>query len=41
LEALADWLPRLLYLGILLYLGWKIISFYQGYLGQVQSLIDM
>jgi hypothetical protein len=40
LEALADWLPRLLYLGILLYLGWRIISFYQGYLGQVQSLID-
>ena len=40
LEALADWLPRLLYLAILLYLGWKIIDFYRGYLGQVQSLID-
>jgi type II secretory pathway component PulF len=40
LAALADWLPKLLYLGILLYLGWMIISIYQGYLGQVQSLID-
>jgi type II secretory pathway component PulF len=41
LNTLAEWLPRLLYIAILLYLGWSIISIYQGYLNQVQSLIDL
>ena len=29
LEALADWLPKLLYVGIVLYLAWKILGVFQ------------
>ncbi len=40
LNAFAEWLPRLIYLGILLYIGWRIVSFYQGYYGEVMRQID-
>ena len=30
LETLADWLPKLLYVGIVLFLGWKILGVIQG-----------
>lgn len=30
LETLADWLPKLLYVGIVLFLGWKILGIIQG-----------
>jgi type II secretory pathway component PulF len=40
LEALAEWLPRLVYLAVVGYVGWTIVRLYQGYLNTVQSLID-
>jgi type II secretory pathway component PulF len=30
LEIFADWLPKLLYIGIVVYLGWKCVSLYQN-----------
>jgi type II secretory pathway component PulF len=30
LETLADWLPKLLYVGIVLYLAWKIVGVIQA-----------
>lgn len=40
LEALAEWLPRLVYLFVLGYVGWQIVRVYRDYLGQIQSLIE-
>jgi type IV pilus assembly protein PilC len=40
LNALAEWLPRLVYIGVLGYVGYSIIRVYQNYLGQIRSLID-
>jgi type IV pilus assembly protein PilC len=40
LETLADWLPRLFYLGVLLYTGWMIIQVYREYLKGITSLLD-
>ncbi len=40
LEALAEWLPRFVYLAVVSYVGWAIVRLYQGYLNTVQSLID-
>ena len=39
LDTLAEWLPRLLYLAVLVTLGWKVISWYRNYLGQVESIL--
>jgi type II secretory pathway component PulF len=41
LDTIAEWLPKILYLAILLYLGWQIVSFYSGYLNQIQSVMDL
>jgi type II secretory pathway component PulF len=41
LDALTEWVPRLAYLGILIYLGYMIISVYAGYLNQVMSIGDL
>jgi len=30
LEMFADWLPKLLYVGIVVYMAWKIVSLYQN-----------
>lgn len=38
LETLSDWIPRLLYIGILIYLAVRIVSFYQGYFQSFQDL---
>ncbi len=40
LDLLAEWLPRLIYLGVVLYLGYRIVGFYAGYLQQVQDITD-
>ncbi len=41
LEGLASWLPRIIYVMILLALGWRIISFYVGYFGTINSLLSL
>jgi general secretion pathway protein F len=38
LEALAEWVPRFLYIAILVYIGYGIITFYQAYLNFALSL---
>jgi type II secretory pathway component PulF len=40
LRTAAVWLPKILYFGILIYLGWRIISFYLDYFGQLEKAID-
>jgi len=40
LEVFADWLPKLIYVGICLYLAWKIIGMASGYYGSMQKLLD-
>jgi len=40
LDSLAEWLPRLIYLGIVGYLGYRIVGLYAGYLRQVQEITD-
>ena len=40
LETAAEWVPRLLYVGILLYVGWSIIKMYQGYISDLGKIID-
>jgi type IV pilus assembly protein PilC len=37
---LSEWLPRLIYCAVLLYLGWQIISFYKGMFAEYNKLID-
>ena len=38
LEVLAEWVPRLIYLGVLAYLGFRIVSFYAGYYKTIEDL---
>lgn len=38
LEALAEWLPRLIYVGVMGYLAYRIVSWYSGYLQQIDNL---
>ncbi len=40
LRTAAQWLPRILYFGVLGYLGWRIVSFYMGYLQDLVRQID-
>lgn len=40
LETAAEWVPRLLYVGILLYVGWSIIAMYKGYISDLGKIID-
>jgi type II secretory pathway component PulF len=37
----AEWGAKLLYVGVLLFLGWRIISLYVGVLGQATKMLDM
>jgi type II secretory pathway component PulF len=39
LETIVEWLPRLLYIGILCYIGWRIIGFYSGRISEMQKLL--
>ena len=38
-EAVAEWIPKLLYVGILIYMGWQIVRFYQGYFKGMQDVL--
>lgn len=38
LDTIADWIPKLVYLSILIYIGWQIVGYYSGYLKQVESI---
>jgi type IV pilus assembly protein PilC len=40
LDTLAEWVPRMLMIGIFAYVGYGIVSFYMGYLKQVQDIVD-
>ncbi len=40
-ETLSTWIPKLLTLVIFAYVGWRIISLYQGALRTTQQLLDM
>lgn len=40
LEAMAEWLPRLFYVGVLLYTGWLIVNVFREYLKTITSLLD-
>ena len=37
LETLSEWLPRIVYIGILIYVGYGIIQFYRTYLGVLEK----
>jgi len=37
----AQWTPRLIYFGIACFIGFRIITFYQGYFHQIDQIIDM
>jgi type II secretory pathway component PulF len=41
LRTAALWLPKILYFGILVYLGWRIISFYLDYFKQIDKVLNM
>ena len=36
----ADWVPKIIYFGIVIYVAWSIISFYLGYYGQIFDTIQ-
>ena len=40
LTAIAEWFPRLLYIAIMAYIGWRIVSFYSGYFRSLQNVTD-
>ena len=40
LENAAEWLPRLFYVGILLYTGYRVVALYQKYMQDVGKLMD-
>lgn len=40
IRALAQWLPRLVYLLLALYIGYRVISFWQGYFDQLKTIGD-
>ena len=40
LETFAEWLPKLIYVGTVLYLGWKILGVAQAYYSQLGKLME-
>lgn len=40
LRTATEWMPRLLYFSVVLFVGWRIVGFYRDYLGEVTRLID-
>ncbi len=40
IDTLAEWLPRLLYLAVLLYIGYGVVTASKGYLDQAMQLMD-
>jgi len=41
LDALAEWMPRILYVGVALYVGWRIISTAMQVGGAVGEALDV
>jgi type II secretory pathway component PulF len=41
MRIVAQWSPRLVYFGIMLYCAFRIITFYLGYFKQVENIMDM
>ena len=41
LDTLAEWVPRLIYVGVCIYVGFRIVNFYAGYMKQVQDITDL
>jgi type IV pilus assembly protein PilC len=39
LSTFSEWLPKLLYVSVLLYFGWSIIQFYRGYFADIERQI--
>ena len=39
LETIAEWVPRLLYIAILCYIGWRIVGFYAGRMRDMQDML--
>jgi type II secretory pathway component PulF len=40
LAVFTEWAPRLLYIGILLYGAWQVVSFFQGYYSQLGKMFE-
>lgn len=40
LDTVTEWVPRVVMLGIFIYVGYGIVSLYAGYLKQVEQLVD-
>ncbi len=40
LEAVAEWVPRILYIAIMGYIGWRIVGFYAGRMREMHDLIN-
>ncbi len=38
LDLLAEWVPRLIYLAVVAYVGYRIVSFYAGYMQTIEDL---
>jgi len=41
LSMLAEWVPRLIYLGVVAYVGYRIVTVYKGTLDQMMKLMDL
>ena len=40
LHRLAEWLPKLIYMGVLIAIGYQIVSFWSGYFDTINKVID-
>ncbi len=40
LETLAEWVPRLIYVGILIYVGYSVVMMYKGYIADIGKIIN-
>jgi type II secretory pathway component PulF len=38
-QAVADWTPRLIYFGVVILVGYKVISFWSGYFNQISDVL--
>jgi type II secretory pathway component PulF len=40
LDTIVEWLPRLIYISIMVYIGWGIVSFYLGYYRGLEKVME-
>jgi hypothetical protein len=40
MHMVAQWTPRLIYMGITCFIGFRIIAYYTGYFHQIDQIID-